>query len=92
MEEVLRRRARENPDRHPILLVGKHQDKFERRGPQGSVLLLGRFPVDRMPSNYAHAGALLVSLKKRAYGQQDHSERSATLPDGGRAVAWHARR
>jgi len=31
---------------------------------QGNVLLLGRFPVERMPSFYAHADALLVSLKK----------------------------
>lgn len=35
-----------------------------RRGLQESVLLLGRFPVERMPSFYAHADALLVSLKK----------------------------
>jgi colanic acid biosynthesis glycosyl transferase WcaI len=35
-----------------------------RRGLQDSVLLLGRFPVERMPSFYAHADALLVSLKK----------------------------
>ena len=35
-----------------------------RRGLQGNVLLLGRFPVERMPSFYAHADALLVSLKK----------------------------
>lgn len=40
------------------------QDEVERRGLQGSVLLLGRFPVERMPSFYAHADALLVSLKK----------------------------
>ncbi|MHB8820176.1 MAG: glycosyltransferase family 4 protein [Pseudomonadaceae bacterium] len=35
-----------------------------RRGLQACVLLLGRFPVERMPSFYAHADALLVSLKK----------------------------
>lgn len=35
-----------------------------RRGLQDRVLLLGRFPVERMPSFYAHADALLVSLKK----------------------------
>ncbi|WP_240538434.1 glycosyltransferase family 4 protein [Rhodoferax sp. PAMC 29310] len=35
-----------------------------RRGLQANVLLLGRFPVERMPSFYAHADALLVSLKK----------------------------
>jgi glycosyltransferase involved in cell wall biosynthesis len=40
------------------------QEEVERRDLQGSVLLLGRFPVERMPSFYAHADALLVSLKK----------------------------
>ena len=40
------------------------QEEVERRGLQGRVLLLGRFPVERMPSFYAHADALLVSLKK----------------------------
>lgn len=35
-----------------------------RRGLQDSLLLLGRFPVERMPSFYVHADALLVSLKK----------------------------
>ncbi len=35
-----------------------------RRGLQRNVILLGRFPVERMPSFYAHADALLVSLKK----------------------------
>jgi colanic acid biosynthesis glycosyl transferase WcaI len=40
------------------------QDEVARRGLQDSVLLLGRFPVERMPSFYAHADALLVSLKK----------------------------
>ena len=35
-----------------------------RRGLQSNVMLLGRFPVARMPSFYAHADALLVSLKK----------------------------
>lgn len=35
-----------------------------RRGLQSNVLLLGRFHVVRMPSFYAHADALLVSLKK----------------------------
>jgi glycosyltransferase involved in cell wall biosynthesis len=37
--------------------------EVERRGLQQQVLLLGRFPVERMPSFYLHAGALLVSLK-----------------------------
>jgi glycosyltransferase involved in cell wall biosynthesis len=40
------------------------RQEVERLGLQDSVLLLGRFPVDRMPSFYAHADALLVSLKK----------------------------
>jgi glycosyltransferase involved in cell wall biosynthesis len=40
------------------------QDEVRRRGLRGSVLLLGRFPVERMPSFYAHADALLVSLQK----------------------------
>lgn len=35
-----------------------------RRGLDKQVLLPGRFPVDRMPSFYAHADALLVSLKR----------------------------
>jgi len=40
------------------------QEEVARRGLQGNVLLLGRFPVERMPSFYAHADALLVSLKR----------------------------
>ena len=39
-------------------------EEVARRGLQRNVMLLGRFPVERMPSFYAHAGALLVSLKK----------------------------
>lgn len=35
-----------------------------RRGLQDRVLLPGRFPVERMPSFYAHADVLLVSLKR----------------------------
>jgi colanic acid biosynthesis glycosyl transferase WcaI len=35
-----------------------------RRGLQDKVLLPGRFPVERMPSFFAHADALLVSLKR----------------------------
>ncbi len=38
--------------------------EVRRRGLQNSVLLLGRFPLDRMPSFYMHADVLLVSLKK----------------------------
>jgi colanic acid biosynthesis glycosyl transferase WcaI len=40
------------------------KEEVGRRDLQGSVLLLGRFPVKRMPSFYVHADALLVSLKK----------------------------
>lgn len=40
------------------------QDEVKRRDLQQQVLLLGRHPVERMPSFYAHADALLVSLKK----------------------------
>ncbi len=40
------------------------QEEVERRGLQRNVMLLGRFPLERMPSFYAHADALLVSLKK----------------------------
>ena len=40
------------------------QNEVKSRGLQSQVLLLGRFPVERMPSFYMHAGALLVSLKK----------------------------
>ncbi len=40
------------------------QSEVIRRGLDTQVLLPGRFPVDRMPSFYAHADALLVSLKR----------------------------
>ena len=40
------------------------QTEVVRRGLQDRVLLPGRFPVERMPSFYAHADALLVSLKR----------------------------
>ena len=40
------------------------QYEVARRGLGKQVLLLGRFPVERMPSFYAHADALLVSLKR----------------------------
>lgn len=40
------------------------QSEVIRRGLDKQVLLLGRFPVERMPSFYAHADALLVSLKR----------------------------
>ena len=38
--------------------------EIQRRELQEKVVLLGRFPVERMPSFYAHADALLVSLKQ----------------------------
>lgn len=40
------------------------QAEVVKRGLQDCVLLLGRFPLERMPSFYAHADALLVSLKR----------------------------
>jgi glycosyltransferase involved in cell wall biosynthesis len=39
------------------------RSEVRQRGLTGQVLLLGRFPVERMPSFYAHADTLLVSLK-----------------------------
>ena len=38
-------------------------EEIKRRGLESSVLLLGQFPTERMPSFYKHAQALLVSLK-----------------------------
>jgi len=40
------------------------RDEVDRRGLYKQVLLLGRFQLERMPSFYAHADALLVSLKR----------------------------
>lgn len=40
------------------------QSEIVRRGLDKQVLLPGRYPVERMPSFYAHADALLVSLKR----------------------------
>jgi colanic acid biosynthesis glycosyl transferase WcaI len=40
------------------------QAEVARRGLDKVVMLPGRFPVERMPSFYAHADALLVSLKR----------------------------
>lgn len=37
--------------------------QIAERGLAGSVLMLGRHPLERMPSFFAHADALLVSLK-----------------------------
>jgi len=39
------------------------RQEVARRGLQETVLMLGRYPVERMPSFYAHADALLVSLR-----------------------------
>jgi colanic acid biosynthesis glycosyl transferase WcaI len=39
------------------------RQEIARRGLQDTVLLLGRYPVERMPSFYVHADALLVSLR-----------------------------
>jgi len=39
------------------------REEIRRRGLQDCVLMLGRHPVERMPSFYRHADALLVSLK-----------------------------
>lgn len=39
------------------------RQEVARRGLEETVLLLGRYPLERMPSFFAHADALLVSLK-----------------------------
>jgi colanic acid biosynthesis glycosyl transferase WcaI len=39
------------------------REEIVRRNLQNSVLMLGRYPLERMPSFYARADALLVSLK-----------------------------
>jgi len=39
------------------------KEELARRNLASCVLMLGRFPVERMPSFYQHADALLVSLK-----------------------------
>lgn len=38
-------------------------DEIERRGLRHCIELMGSYPVERMPSFYAHADALLLSLK-----------------------------
>lgn len=45
-------------------MTGWLRSEVERRGLTHCFLLLGRFEVERMPSFYAHADALLVSLKR----------------------------
>lgn len=42
------------------------REEVRRRGLQDCVLMLGRYPVERMPSFYKHAQALLVSLRDEA--------------------------
>lgn len=40
------------------------ESEIRRRGLQGRILLLGRFPLERMPSFFRAADALLVTLKR----------------------------
>lgn len=40
------------------------QAEVTRRNLESQILTLGRYPIERMPSFYAHADALLVTLKK----------------------------
>jgi glycosyltransferase involved in cell wall biosynthesis len=61
-------RLKDNPAiRWLIVGDGRMSDwvtqEVKRRGLEKCFLLLGRFPLERMPSFYAHADALLVSLK-----------------------------
>ncbi|MBK7250103.1 MAG: glycosyltransferase family 4 protein [Gammaproteobacteria bacterium] len=44
-------------------MAGWVRQEIRRRGLQESVLMLGRYPVERMPSFYMHANVLLVALK-----------------------------
>jgi len=46
-------------------MAGWVSDEIKRRGLQTSILMLGRYPVERMPSFFKHADALLVSLKDK---------------------------
>ncbi len=58
---------------HPVrwLVVGDGRkaswvrEEIERRQLAGVVLMLGRYPLERMPSFFRHANALLVSLADR---------------------------
>jgi len=60
--------TRDRPDIH-WLVVGdgraapQLREDIQRLGLNGTVFMLGRFPVERMPSFFAGADALLVSLK-----------------------------
>jgi colanic acid biosynthesis glycosyl transferase WcaI len=59
---------REEPVRWVIVGDGRKldwvRDEVARRGLDGKVLLVGRYPLERMPSFIHHADALLVSLRK----------------------------
>ena len=44
-------------------MAGWVSAEIKRRGLQKSIHMLGRYPVERMPSFFKHADALLVSLK-----------------------------
>ena len=50
-------------DRHDYVALEWVKGEIARRQLHERVLLLGRFPVERMPSFYAHADALIASLK-----------------------------
>jgi colanic acid biosynthesis glycosyl transferase WcaI len=39
------------------------REEIKRRQLQSSILMVGRYPIERMPSFYRHADALLVTLK-----------------------------
>lgn len=60
-------RLRDKPVRWAIVGDGRRSEwlaeEVERRGLGEQVKLLGRFPLDRMPSFFRHADALLVSLR-----------------------------
>ncbi len=60
-------RLRDNPVRWVIVGDGRRSEwlaeEVARRGLAEQVKLLGRFPLDRMPSFFRHADALLVSLR-----------------------------
>jgi len=43
--------------------LGWVRDEIERRGLQASVHLLGRYPAESMPAWFAHADAMLVTLR-----------------------------
>ena len=44
-------------------MAGWLKDQIELRGLQESVFLLGRFPVERMPSFFSHADVLFLALR-----------------------------